>query len=306
MPDVEYLGIIIKEGHVTMDPAKLKAIDEWNPPTSVKGVHSFIGFCNFYRWFIPDFFSIACPLHDLTKKGVVWNWSPSCQTAFLSIKGAFTHQPILAMLNVFSPFFLMTDASLTMSGGVLMQKDGNGDLHPCTYLSKTFSPAKWNYNIYDGEFLAVIHALEEWRHYLLGMVYLVIVMTDHKNLLYFRQPWKLSQRQAYWNFFLQDFDLRFDYVPSPQMGLADALSCLDDVDISDTNADIVLLPGDLFACTIDVTLAEKLTHFTEADPLVQTALQPWTRAPPSFLKPGRRIGSSGGGTDCTLKGISMC
>ena len=56
----------------------------------------------------------------------------------------------------------MTDTSLTASGGVLMQKDSNGDLHPCAYFSKTFSPTERNYNIYDHELLAVIHALTEW------------------------------------------------------------------------------------------------------------------------------------------------
>jgi hypothetical protein len=48
VPEVEYLGMVIKEGHVAMDPTKLTTIDDWQPPTSVKGVCSFIGFCNFY------------------------------------------------------------------------------------------------------------------------------------------------------------------------------------------------------------------------------------------------------------------
>ena len=54
----------------------------------------------------------------------------------------------------------MTDASLLASGGVLMQKDDNSDLHPCAYLSQMFTLAKQNYDIYDRELLAVIHALD--------------------------------------------------------------------------------------------------------------------------------------------------
>ena len=45
---VEYLGLVVKNGEVLMDPTKLKAIEQWEPPTSVKAVRSFIGFCNFY------------------------------------------------------------------------------------------------------------------------------------------------------------------------------------------------------------------------------------------------------------------
>ena len=43
----------------------------------------------------------------------------------------------------------MTDASLLVAGAILMQPDALGDLHPCTYFSKTFSAAQWNYDIYD-------------------------------------------------------------------------------------------------------------------------------------------------------------
>ena len=86
----------------------------------------------------------------------------------------------------------MTNASLLASGGVLMQKDNNSDLHPCAYLSQMFTPAEQNYNIYDQELLAVIHALDHWRHYLQGTTHLGTLLTDHKNLTYFRQPQKLS------------------------------------------------------------------------------------------------------------------
>ena len=59
--EVEYLGMIVKEGHVRMGPVKLAAIQEWKPPSSVKGVQLFIGFCNFYQKFIPDFSTITRP-----------------------------------------------------------------------------------------------------------------------------------------------------------------------------------------------------------------------------------------------------
>ena len=60
----------------------------------------------------------------------------------------------------------MTNASLLAARAVLLQTDDNGDHHPCAYFSKTFTPAKQNYDIYDQELLAVILALEEWQQYL--------------------------------------------------------------------------------------------------------------------------------------------
>jgi hypothetical protein len=273
VPEVEYLGMVIEEGHVAMDPTKLAAIDEWQPPTSVKGVCSFIGFCNFYRRFIPKFSNIARPLHDLTKKNARWDWTTACEDAFLTIKDAFTRRLVLSMPDVSSPFFVMSNASLTVIRAVLMQKDSNGDLHPCTYLSKTLSSTERNYDIYDRELLAVIHALEEWRHYLLGTAHVVTVLTDHKNLTYFRQPHNLSHRQARWNLFLQDFDLHFLHTPGTQMGPADTLSRRDNVDMADDNVELTLLPDDLFTRAIDVALTDKISLSTPSDALVLSTLQ---------------------------------
>ena len=61
-PTMEYLGMIIGQCLVRMDPVKLSAIKEWHPPSSVKGVHSFLGFVNFYHKFIPDYSNIVAPI----------------------------------------------------------------------------------------------------------------------------------------------------------------------------------------------------------------------------------------------------
>ena len=80
--EVEYLGVIIGQGLVKMDPIKVKGITEWPTPTCVKDVRSFLGFCNFYRAFIPNFSLLACPLDDLTKKNYPWRWSEQEEKAF--------------------------------------------------------------------------------------------------------------------------------------------------------------------------------------------------------------------------------
>ena len=65
-PTMEYLGMIICQGLIRMDPAKLATIRDWHPPSSVKGVHSFLGFVNFYRKFIPNYSNIVAPIILLT------------------------------------------------------------------------------------------------------------------------------------------------------------------------------------------------------------------------------------------------
>ena len=111
------------------------------------------------------------------------------------------------MLDTTKSFFVMTDTSLMATGGILMQKDSNGDLHPGACHSVTFSPAEQNYDIYNRELLTVIQALKQWRHYLTRTEHPVTVITDHKNLGYFKQPQKLTRQQACWMLFLQDFHI---------------------------------------------------------------------------------------------------
>jgi hypothetical protein len=65
---VEYLGLIISEGKIRMDLVKLKAIQDWPLPRTVKDIQKFLGFCNFYRRFVKDYSHIAQPLFNLTKK----------------------------------------------------------------------------------------------------------------------------------------------------------------------------------------------------------------------------------------------
>ena len=101
----------------------------------------------------------------------------------------------------------MTDTSLFAAGAVLLQDYTNGDSHPCAYFSKTFIPTERNYNIYNHELLAVIPALNKWKQYVLGILFPVTIITNHKNLSDIKDPHKLSHRQARWSLFLQDFDI---------------------------------------------------------------------------------------------------
>ena len=107
--EVEYLGLIVKDREVLMDPIKLRAVEQWEPSMSVKAVRSFIRFCNFYRKFIPNFSTLAQPLHNLTKKGVTFWWGKEQDDAFIKLKETFLSAPVIKMPDTTKPFFIMTD-----------------------------------------------------------------------------------------------------------------------------------------------------------------------------------------------------
>ena len=249
-PHMEFLGMIIGQGEIKMDKKKLEAIEKWKPPTLVKEVRLFTGFANFYRKFIPDFSNIITPLNLLTCKGEPWVWTQIQQKAFEHLKQIFSSAPVLQIPDITRPFSIMTDASLLAAGAVLMQADENSDLHPHAYFSRTFSSAQCNYDIYDQELLTVILALEEWCQYLQGTAHSITIITNHKNLSYIKDPWKLSRRQARWSLFLQDFDIQWQVTPGTKMAPADVLSRHNHVDTTLCYAeDIHRLENGLYGLT---------------------------------------------------------
>ena len=122
------------------------------------------------------------------------------------------------------PFQIESDASKYASGAVLTQLDANGEQHPCAFISKTFSPMERNYEIYNRELLAIIRALEEWRHYIQGSEHSTVIFSDHKNLTYYKEAKKLNRQQARWSLYLSEFDIKLIHMPGHKMIQSDALS----------------------------------------------------------------------------------
>jgi hypothetical protein len=158
--EIEYLGMIIRQGEVCMDPGKVSAVRDWPTPTMLRDVRAFIGFSNFYRRFIKDFSSIARPLHDLTKKDVPWQWHAEQQHAFDTLKEKFCQEPILKVYDPNLETRVEVDASGYATGGILSQKYPDGLWHPVAYRSSSMSKEERNYEIYDREMLGCIRALE--------------------------------------------------------------------------------------------------------------------------------------------------
>jgi len=245
---IEYLGLVISDGVIEMDPVKVAGVAEWPVPKNKKDVQSFLGFVNFYRRFIVDFSHHARPLFDLTKKDQAWKWTPEAQDAFDELKRIVTSKPVLAFPNDSLPYRVEADSSDFATGGVLSQLGEDDKWHPVAFYSKSLSAVERNYEIHDKEMLAIIRCLEEWRHFLEGSVHPTEIWTDHKNLEYFMTAKKLNRRQARWSLYLSRFEFTLAHKPGRTMGKPDALSRRSDHGTgSDDNSDVTLLKPELFA-----------------------------------------------------------
>ena len=115
------------------------------------------------------------------------------------LKGKVTSTPILALPDNSKPFCIEVDSSDFATGAVLSQPNSDDNKwHPVAFLSKFLSLVERNYEIHDKEMLAIVRALEEWRHFVEGAEHQVEIWTNHKNLEYFMTTKKLNQRQAHW------------------------------------------------------------------------------------------------------------
>jgi len=167
--EIEYLRLVILENKVAMDPVKVAGVYDWPTPENRTDVQAFIGFVNFYCCFIQDFSTIARPLFDLTRSDQAWNWDAKEQEAFKGLKMVVTTALVLVSPQDLEPFRIEADSSDFTSRAVFSQQlPGEEKWHPVAFYSKFLSPVERNYEIHDKEMLAIIHALEEWRHFLEG------------------------------------------------------------------------------------------------------------------------------------------
>jgi hypothetical protein len=214
---VHYLGHVISEEGVAVDPNKIKSIMEWPTPKDVSDIRSFMGLAGYYRRFIKDFSKIGCLITALQKKGVKFTWTSECEERFQKLKYLLTHAPVLKIANPDIDFLVCTDACKEGLGGVLMQKG-------CVicYESRKLNEHEINHVTRDLELATIVHALKMWSHYLLGRRF--VLMTDHCGLRHlFDQP-KLNARQARWMALLSEFDFKIKHIKGKENRVVDALS----------------------------------------------------------------------------------
>ncbi|WVZ76016.1 hypothetical protein U9M48_024021 [Paspalum notatum var. saurae] len=215
--EVSFLGHILSEKGVAVDPSKVEDVLNWKQLEIVTEIRSFLGLAGYYRRFIKDFSKTAKPMTSLTKKNAKYLWDPKCEEAFTSLKKSLTSAPVLAQPDVTKPFDVYCDASGNGLGCVLMQEG-----RVIAYASRKLRKHEANYATHDLELAAVVQALKIWRHYLLGNTCHIYI--DHKSLKYILMQRELNMRQRQWLELIKDYDLEIHYHLGKANVVADALS----------------------------------------------------------------------------------
>jgi len=93
--EVVFLGHVISEKGISVDPKKIEVVLKWERPTNVTEIHSFLGLAGYYRRFIKGFSTIASPMTRLTRKEVKFEWSKDCEASFQELKSRLTSALVL-------------------------------------------------------------------------------------------------------------------------------------------------------------------------------------------------------------------
>lgn len=215
--EIEYLGHRVTGKGLQVQAAKVAAVMKTDRPTDVSTVRSFLGITGYYRRFIRGYSAIARPLTDLLRKDAKFVWSEPQEGAFQELKSKLASAPVLALPDPDLDYILTTDASDIGIGAVLSQRG-----RPVAFFSRRLAPAQSRYSTGEKELLAIVMAVDHFRHLLDGKK--MVVETDHKNLVSVLTRHKLNGRVVRAITFLQQFDITLRYLEGKENVVADHLS----------------------------------------------------------------------------------
>ncbi|GJX63815.1 putative reverse transcriptase domain-containing protein [Tanacetum coccineum] len=192
--EVQFLGHVVNQNEIHMDPSKIEAIKNWKAPTTPFEIRSFLGLKN--------------------KK---YEWGIEQEEAFQTLKDNLCNAPILSLPDGVEDFVVYCDASNQGLGCVLMQRG-----KVIAYASRQLNIHEKNYTTHNLELGAVMFALKTWRQYLYGTK--SVIYTDHKSLQHIFDQKELNMHQMRWIELFSDYECEIRYHLGKANVVADALS----------------------------------------------------------------------------------
>ena len=212
-----FFGFVFSSHGISPDPQKVEAIHNATPPSSVKGVRSFLGMATYCAKFIPNFSDLTQLLRDLTKKNAHFQWTSQHDKAFQDVKTALTSETVMAYFDENKETELVTDASPFGLSAILSQKTpGTENRKIVAYTSRSLSDVERRYSQTEREALAIVWAIERLHIYLYGAHFTLITDCKPVELILNNPQSKPPARIERWNLRLQDYDFEIKYIKGPE------------------------------------------------------------------------------------------
>lgn len=224
---VKFLGYILSDEGITMDPEKIDKIKNFRTPRNLKELQSFLGLCNYYRKFQKNYARLTSQFNHILSSKKHWRWGEHEQNLFEEIKNKFLKTIILRHPNWNKPFYISTDASDLCVAAILYQINEHNEEEVVAFASRSLLDIEKSYSVTEKELLAVVFACKKFRTYIIGH-FNIIVRSDHKALSFFKYCRLTHGRLLRWSLILQEYNLDIEYVKGKENVPADVLSRIDE------------------------------------------------------------------------------
>ena len=221
---VTFVGHHITSDGIKADDKKVTAVKEMPQPQNITDLRSFLGLCQQLAKFSHKLASLMEPLRSLLSDKNDFVWSEHHTRAFEEIKVELTSPRVLQPYDPQKPTKIMTDASRSGFGAILLQKSDD-DFRPVCFASKSLSHAEKRYSIIELEAASIVYACQKFDQYILGMKF--TIETDHKPLIPLLSEKSLDRlppRIVRFRLALMRYHFEIKHVPGKENQIADCLS----------------------------------------------------------------------------------
>lgn len=233
---IQYLGYLVGNGKVRMSPAAIDKILNYERPTAVPQLHTFVAMVQHYSEFLKDFAEDTRLLWTMIRERDM-EWNEQRARAFETLKAAISkvphpdgeeNGPVLILPDFEKEFHVLTDASGYALGGVLAQYTEvpglvEEILKPVMFISRKLTSTEQKYSTRDREALGILWSVKRFRKYLYGTHF--TVHTDHANLRWLMET-EVTGRLARWATTLSNYDFTLKYIKGKDNVVADTMSRL--------------------------------------------------------------------------------
>ena len=228
---VKFAGMVLSDTGIKPDPERITALTNLDHPKNLKEVRGWLGAIQQLNIYHPNLASFLKPVQNLTKKDSVWNWTPECDKSYTEINKLLKEHLELKYYNPQKPAILMTDASFSGFGFVLVQTakyDSKNQPIKFDLImagSRSLKDVETRYSVSEIEAVALNWSLNKCSHFLKGAPK-TEVWVDHKPLIGLHKKGLATMTTRLQRIFekLNDFEFELKYVKGASHFLPDYLS----------------------------------------------------------------------------------
>ena len=226
---VQFLGHVIDQHGVRVNPQKVRAIVDMKAPTCLSELQTFMGMSTYYADYMRDYSTMTAPLNELRQKDVAWRWGKTQQKAFEAVKQSLLSSDVLVHYDPKLKLKLDCDASSVGVGVVLSHIMPDGRDRPISFASKSLSASERNWSQIEKEAYAIIFGIKKFHKYLYGSNFRLV--TDHRPLTTIFStskglPAHTVSRLQRWAVFLMSYQYDIEYRSTQKHANCDTLSRL--------------------------------------------------------------------------------